>query len=339
MRLHPVYALGALASASALAGCAGEQSVLYPAGPNAAHLADLFWMFTAVCTTIWLLVAVALAGALLRRRRNASMEVSLLSDPAGERRAGMVVAGATAATVVIISALTVLSYFATHALSQPRADALVIKVTGYQWWWNFEYQNSDPTQVFAAANEMHIPVGRTVSLHLAAADVIHSYWVPNLTGKQDLIPGRGNQLTFVADRPGIWRGQCAEFCGLQHAHMAFTVTVEPPAKFEIWRQQQLKPAAMPADPESQAGQQVFMTKGCSLCHSIQGTDAGGRTAPDLTHVGSRPTIAAGTLPNTRGSLAAWIADPQHVKPGNNMPQIPLGPAELNAVAAYLAGLT
>jgi cytochrome c oxidase subunit 2 len=337
MRLRPSFAPTAFACA--LAGCAGEQSVLDPAGPNAAHLADLFWIFSAICTVIWVLVVAALALALIRRCSSASTEVSLLHDEAAERRTGLVVAGAVAATVVIISGLTVFSYFATHALSQPRADSLEIKITGYQWWWNIEYQSQDPTQVFATANELHVPVGRSVTLHLSAGDVIHSYWVPNLGGKQDLIPGRGNQITFVADRPGTWRGQCAEFCGLQHAHMAFTVTVEPTARFESWRQQQLQSAAMPADPEAQAGQQVFMTKGCSLCHSIQGTDAGGRTAPDLTHVGSRPTIAAGTLPNTRGSLAAWIADPQHVKPGNNMPQIPLGPGELNAVAAYLAGLT
>jgi len=168
--------------------------------------------------------------------------------------------------------------------------------------------------------------------------VIHSFWVPSLAGKLDLIPGRQNVLTFTASRPGLYRGQCAEFCGLQHAHMAVLVFAENEASFEAWRRAQIAPAAEPTDAETQAGRQVFVDKACSTCHTVRGTRAQGTLGPDLTHVASRATIAAGLLPTTRGSLGAWIADPQTLKPGNNMPMVSLTPDELTAVSAYMASL-
>jgi cytochrome c oxidase subunit 2 len=173
---------------------------------------------------------------------------------------------------------------------------------------------------------------------LVAEDVIHSFWAPNLAGKQDLIPGRDNTLSFVVDQPGVYRQQCAEFCGLQHAHMAMVIVAESPDAFEAWRQGQLAEATVAATPDEELGQKVFVAKSCSACHAIRGTAAAGRNGPDLTHVGGRQYIAAGVLPTTRGSLAAWIADPQTIKPGNNMPLVALSATELNAVSAYLAAL-
>jgi cytochrome c oxidase subunit 2 len=168
--------------------------------------------------------------------------------------------------------------------------------------------------------------------------VIHSFWVPNLAGKQDLIPGRANSLTFVAARPGVYRGQCAEFCGLQHAHMALLVVAQDAASFAAWRAAQLREAAAPRDAEAEQGRAFFISKQCAACHTVRGTSAAGTLGPDLTHVGGRAAIAAGVLPTTRGSLAAWIADPQTIKPGNNMPMVPMTPEQLRAVSAWLAEL-
>jgi cytochrome c oxidase subunit 2 len=177
-----------------------------------------------------------------------------------------------------------------------------------------------------------------VRIELSAADVIHSFWVPNLAGKQDLIPGRNNVLTLTAAQPGIWRGQCAEFCGMQHAHMAILVIAEPAVAFDAWRDAQIQPAASPATPEQERGRAFFTSRACGACHTVRGTEAGGNIGPDLTHVGGRRYIAAGVLPTTRGSLAAWIADPQTIKPGNNMPLVPMPAEELKAVSAWLTAL-
>jgi cytochrome c oxidase subunit 2 len=276
-----------------------------------------------------------MAIALLRRRR--APAEPLMIDAARQRRMSAVVTLAVGLTVVVISIFTLGSFFATRPLAGP-SDAITIEVRGFQWWWNVSYLDEHGTALFAAANEIHVPVGRAVRLHLGAADVIHSFWVPSLAGKQDLIPGRDNTLIFTALRPGVYRGQCAEFCGLQHAHMALDVVAHEAAEFEAWRSRQQQNAAAPADDEQRAGQQVFMAKACSACHAVRGTAAAGALGPDLTHVGSRRTIAAGALQTTRGALAAWIADPQTIKPGNNMPMVPLTPDELNAVSAYMANL-
>jgi cytochrome c oxidase subunit 2 len=185
---------------------------------------------------------------------------------------------------------------------------------------------------------MHIPVGRNVRVLLESPDVIHSFWVPSLAGKMDLVPGRENTLVFRADRPGVYRGQCAEFCGLQHSHMAFMVMADDEASYRRWANKQKAEAAMPQDADALAGKAVFLRKQCAACHTVRGTPAAGTTGPDLTHVGSRRTIGAGLLETTRGSLAAWIADPQTLKPGNNMPLVPLTGEELRQVSAYMEGL-
>jgi cytochrome c oxidase subunit 2 len=191
-----------------------------------------------------------------------------------------------------------------------------------------EYYGSTPEQRFETANEIHIPVGRKVRLQLEGLDVIHSFWVPSLAGKQDLVPGRPNELTLRAERPGVYRGQCAEFCGLQHAHMAFYVYADPPSVFRRWLAQQEKPAA--AQPPA-----VFESAGCADCHSIRGTTADAHVGPDLTHVASRTTLGALAIPNDRAHLEKWIVDSQHVKPGNQMPNFNLSQAQLTALADYL----
>jgi cytochrome c oxidase subunit 2 len=168
--------------------------------------------------------------------------------------------------------------------------------------------------------------------------VIHSFWAPNLGGKRDLLPGYSSAYWFQVDKPGIYHGQCAEFCGLQHAHMGFSVVAESPENFAAWKSQQIESAAEPTDAERIRGREVFLTHSCVLCHTIQGTAAASRFGPDLTHVGGRQMIAAESLSNTTGSLAGWISDPQHVKPGNKMPANPLPPGDLQALVAYLHGL-
>jgi cytochrome c oxidase subunit 2 len=201
-----------------------------------------------------------------------------------------------------------------------------------------EYLDPDPSRNFVTANELHLPVDRPVRIELASNDVIHSLWIPVLAGKEDLIPGRRNVLTLTPRRTGTYRGQCAEFCGLQHAHMALDVQVEDARVFATWYAHQLQPAPTPASATAQAGQRIFSSTACALCHAVAGTDAGGRTGPDLTHLASRRTLAAGTLPLDRTRMAAWILDPQRYKPGTNMPKVPMQPRELDAVVDYLMEL-
>jgi len=317
-------------------GCNNWQSALETHGASATSLKHLIIFIVAVCSVIWALVMVAMIHALWRRRSDVRRPTELV--PARERRMTYVVTACVGATAVIIAIFTLASFVTTHALSVAGPDDLTIRVRGLQWWWSVEYVGPDPSRRFETANEIHIPVGRNVHLLLEGDDVIHSFWVPSLAGKQDLIPGRLNEITIRADRTGIYRGQCAEFCGLQHAHMAFLVIAEEPAAFDRWADAQRAPATQASDEEIGAGRDVFMAKPCAGCHVIRGTAAAGTPGPDLTHVGGRRTIAAGLFETTRGSLAAWIADPQTLKPGNNMPLVPLTPDELRAVSAYLASL-
>jgi len=326
----------AMASPLMLAGCSGWQSALDVHGESATSLKQLIISIVTVCSIVWALVMIALILTLVRKRGRRELPLTVNANT--ERRMAISVGAAIAATVAIITAFTLLSFFTTRALSVAGSDDLTIKVRGLQWWWGIEYFGSTPDQRFETANEIHIPVGRKVRLQLEGLDVIHSFWVPSLAGKQDLVPGRPNELTIRAERPGVYRGQCAEFCGLQHAHMAFFVIAEEQAAFDEWARSQRQDAAAAPDAEANAGQQAFLSKQCAACHTIRGTAAGGTTGPDLTHVGGRKTIAAGLLETTRGSLAAWIADPQTLKPGNNMPMVPLSADELRAISAYLASL-
>jgi cytochrome c oxidase subunit 2 len=287
----------------------------------------MFW----VCTVVWVVVMVALAIAVVRGRSNRPR-------PAEATPARSVSIGVAVSTIALIGLLfaSVLTGRAVGSLRDPHP--LAIQITGYQWWWAVEYQNDNPSLRATTANELHLPAGRTVVISLQASDVIHSFWVPNLHGKMDLVPGRLNTIWLKADRPGIFRGQCAEYCGLQHAHMALAVIVDPPETFEKWLDAQRQPAPDPPGDQQARGRAVVEQGPCALCHTVRGTTAGARTGPDLTHFASRSTIAAGTIPNTRGYLAGWIADPQRLKPGSRMPATGLSPEDLQAVVAYLESL-
>jgi cytochrome c oxidase subunit II len=314
------------------------QSALDPAGPAAARILDLFWLFAGVCGVVYLLVIAALVWAVLRRRaRGGAAEP--YPEAGVERRLGRVVGGAVGVTVVILAVFVVASFATDRSLARlAEPEDLQIQVIGHQWWWEVRYEYGLPSRSFTTANEIHIPVGRTVRVRLSSPDVIHSFWVPNLHGKTDLIPGLDNETMLRADRPGVYRGQCAEYCGLQHAHMGLLVIADEPDAFGAWYERQLKPAAEPAGDIERRGRDLFLASSCVMCHRIRGTLAGATVGPDLTHLASRQTLAAGTLPNTRGHLGAWIADPQHIKPGTNMPIPGIDGSALNPLVSYLSSL-
>jgi cytochrome c oxidase subunit 2 len=326
-----------LASSSLFSACGGNQSALDPAGPGAARIGDVWWLMLFVCAGVFVLVMLMLLWAIAHRSPPRAEAAS--PDLRRERVMTRAVGAAIAATVAIVFLFVVASYWVGRALvAQPISTALNIDVTAQRWWWDVRYRDPAPSREFSTANEIHIPVGRPVELTLRSVDVIHSFWVPNLQGKKDLIPGQVNTLRLQADRPGVFRGQCSEFCGLQHAHMALDLVAEPEDEFARWQAQQRQPAPEPATDEQKKGRDGFMTSSCVLCHAISGTSAGAITGPNLTHVASRRSLAAGTIPNTRGHLAGWIVDPQLRKPGSNMPPNPLRGDELQALLSYLETL-
>jgi cytochrome c oxidase subunit 2 len=308
------------------------QSALHPAGVQAARIEQLWWLMFWVCTAVFVTVMTAVAIAVVRGGKGQSTGTP---DSVLTRNVSISIAISTVALLGLLLA-SVLTGRAIGSLAAP--DALNIRITGYQWWWSIEYLNADPSMQVTTANELHLPVGRPVSISLMAADVIHSFWVPPLHGKTDLIPGRENVQWLRVDAPGIFRGQCAEYCGAQHAHMSLTVIAEGSDQFEAWLNGQRTLPPNPVTAEQTRGRQIVEQGPCALCHTIRGTTAGARTAPDLTHFATRSTIAAGTVPNTRGYLAGWIANPQHLKPGNRMPPTGLAADDLQAVVAYLETL-
>jgi cytochrome c oxidase subunit II len=313
------------------------QQVLGSVGPQALQIERLWWVMLIICTVVFIAVLAAVAWALLRTPRGDPATPADLVAPLG-RGPHIAVAAAIALCAVLLVALTVASFVADRALASLGPPALEIEVTGHQWWWEARYEHADPSRSFTTANEIHIPVGRTVLMKLKAQDVIHSLWVPNLAGKKDLIPGRDATLTLRADKPGTYRGQCAEYCGAQHAKMAFLVIADPPEQYEAWAAAERKPAREPTEATQRRGRDLFVHGRCGMCHAVQGTTAAARYGPDLTHVASRQTLGAGTLPNSVGYLAGWILDPQSMKPGANMPANPMPPAELHALLAYLGTL-
>src|SRR3954471_310544 len=313
-----------------------SQLALDPQGPHARQLAELFWIFTGVCTFVWVAVMVVLLVGLVRRKAERPDPLQL--DAATERRGAAVVGSAVVATLLTIIALTALSYLSQRQLFAKEKPAVTIKVTGLQWWWDVRYESDVPDRTVTTANEIYVPVGAPVTVKLAATDVIHSFWVPSLFGKQDLIPGQDNEIQFTASRPGVYRGQCAEFCGLQHAHMGLLVIALPPAEFQAWLKSQTAPASPPPDAVQARGSEIFAAKACIMCHTIRGTSAGSRVGPDLTHFASRKTIASATLEMSRGNIAAWVVDPQGIKPGTNMPNVSLAPEEIDPLVSYLEGL-
>jgi cytochrome c oxidase subunit 2 len=216
--------------------------------------------------------------------------------------------------------------------------ALTVEVIGRQFWWEVHYYDGSGEHLLETANEIHIPVGAPVRVRLRSADVIHSFWIPRLAGKLDMIPGRTNEFSISADSSGTYRGQCAEYCGLQHAKMSMLLIAQPPEDFERWVAAQAADAPLPADSTSRYGREVFLTTACAACHAIRGTPATGEIGPDLTHVASRRTLAALAIPNTRGHMGGWIVNPQSIKPGANMPAVPLDRGQFEAVLEYMMSL-
>ncbi len=315
----------------------GRLSALAPTGPEAILIRDWLWrpMYATALVTYVLVVGALLWAAF--RRRSAPAEEGAPEGP--KRRLGLGVGIATAVTTVVLFVFLVATMQVSRATTTgPGPNPIRIRVTGHQWWWEVEYRDARQDQWFTTANELHLPVGRPAELELVSPDVIHSFWAPNIHTKLDLIPGHENLMRFQADSAGVFRGQCAEFCGAQHGKMAFQVVAQPPDSFAAWESRQRQPAPEPADSLARRGRDVFMGGSCPLCHTVQGTGAGGRLGPDLTHLAGRRTIAAGTLPNTRGALAGWIVNPQGVKPGAKMPPNPLSPDDLQAILAYLETL-
>lgn len=302
--------------------------VLDPAGPFAAPLNTLTWGLLAMAVLVMTVVFVALAIALFAPR-------AWRQRLGGER---LIWIAGLGFPVVVLSALLVWGLSLTSHLSEaPRPGDLRVRVTGEMWWWRVAYLDPAGRELFQDANEIHIPVGRTIALELESTDVIHSFWAPRLAGKLDMIPGRRNVLRIQADRPGTYSGQCAEYCGGAHALMAFVVIAHAPEDYVRWRDRAARPAA--AIPQQAAGAAVFDQSGCGACHTIRGTSATGLAGPDLTHVGSRRTLGAGVLPNNAGTMGGWIADSQAIKPGNRMPAYPvLSGQDLRAVSAYLESL-
>jgi len=323
----------------ALAAAAAHDA-LAPAGPQAAHIADLWWILLAACAFVFVALMGALAWAVWRAPRgDPSTAPRVDLDPGVEKRSARRVAFAVAVSSVLLVGLLVASIATDRALAKlSLADAVAVHITAHQWWWEISYDDASPERVFATANELYVPIGRPVIATLESVDVIHSFWVPSLAGKKDLIPGRTSTIEFQADQAGRYRGPCAEFCGWQHANMYLEVVAVPPAAFEAWAEAQRKPAPEPSDDAAKRGRDLFMGGTCMMCHAIHGTAAGSRKAPDLTHVASRARLAAGRLPNTPSMLAAWIADPQRLKPGVNMPAHPISGEDMQALVAYLETL-
>ncbi|MEZ5786043.1 MAG: cytochrome c oxidase subunit II [Xanthobacteraceae bacterium] len=327
-------ALAALAAAPAHAQELREtlmwlQSALVPYGPNAGAISTLSWIMFAAAAAIFLLV-MALAA------------VAIWASPARRRwmaHRGFIIALGIGFPVVALSALLVYGLVLSRTLVAGPPPLQRVKVIGEQWWWRVHYVDAAGETRLVSANEIRIPAGQPVEFILTTEDVIHSFWVPSLAGKLDMIPGRTNSYRFAADRPGIYRGQCAEYCGGQHALMAFYVVAMAPEDFAAWQTRALAEAHEPTDPVRVEGRRLFLSNGCGACHTIRGTEAAGTLGPDLTHVGGRLSLAAGTFTLNVGTLAGWIASAQHLKPENGMPSFDhLAGEELRAIAAYLESL-
>ncbi|MDI3339527.1 MAG: cytochrome c oxidase subunit II [Sphaerobacter sp.] len=345
MRGVKTIARGALVTALAVAlvllvsGCVGDtpQSVNDPRADNAQKIWDLFMPIFWLSVGVFVIVQGIVIVALIRFRRRPDSPVPRAIHGNTKLEIAWTLAPALILAAIAVPTISTIADLAR----EPGPEALTVRVVGQQWWWAFEYPDSG----VVTADELHVPVGRPVHLELKSKDIIHSFWVPKLAGKQDVVPGRTNRITFTADTPGEYSGQCAEFCGAKHANMKFRVIVQTPEEFEAWLAQQQQAAVEPEPGSIEAqGKEVFMSSGCVGCHTIKGTDAKGQLGPDLTHFGSRGLIAGGVLTNTPENLKAWVHDAPSIKPGQ--PGRPLGmPAftgltdeQVNALVAYLESL-
>jgi cytochrome c oxidase subunit 2 len=292
-------------------------------------MADLWWLMLGLGVAVFAVFAVLLGVGLFRRR--VAPRPAETSNLVGR----WIVGGGVVMPLIVLVVVLVATIAAMRVVpSAAPPGALVVEIVGHQWWWEVHY----PEQGITTANEVHLPVGRPVALQLTSADVIHSFWVPALAGKMDLLPDGTNTLVLEAAEPGEHVSQCAEFCGLQHANHALVVVAEPAERFAAWVAGQQRPAAEPTGAVAQRGQEVFLGSNCAECHAIRGTTAVATGGPDLTHLASRPTLGGAVLPNTPDRLAEWVADPHAIKPGVGMPAAELPDEELNALLAYLETL-
>jgi cytochrome c oxidase subunit II len=316
----------------ACAGCGGSENTLSAHSHAQQSIVDLWWVMFGVACAGFALICVLLSLGWFRRRRQVAVTA------AGERRGTMLVLGlGVVMPVAILSALFVwadIFVIKSTAAPLPGSTSLTVQVTGHEWWWEIRY----PGTPAVTANELHIPVKTRVDVVGTADDVIHSLWVPELNRKIDLIPGRTNRMLLDANKPGVYKGQCSEFCGLQHAHMTVAVIAQPPAAFRAWLANMSRPARAPATDAEQQGRTTFLAESCADCHTVRGTPANADVGPDLTHLASRTSLAALTIPNDAAHLRAWIADPQRIKPGSKMPAVPLTGRQLDDLTAYLASL-
>jgi cytochrome c oxidase subunit II len=322
----------AIASSLVLAGC-GKQSILSTHSPQAHNIALLWWWMLAAAVIVFGGAAGLLVLAWLRRGKPGLPLFGEREDMAE----GMVLLFGIAIPVVVLVALFgVADVYLVRQTSppSPRTTAMTIDVIGHQWWWEVRYPGTDAV----TANEIHIPVDTRVNVVATTADVIHSFWVPALNRKIDMIPGRQNRVLLYASNAGVYRGQCSQFCGLQHAHMSLYVFAQQPAAFRSWLTNMAAPARAPATAQARAGEQLFMTSQCASCHRIAGTAAQATVGPDLTHLATRSSLAAVTIPNTPAELAAWISNPQAIKPGDRMPDLGLSRAQVAELVAYLETL-
>jgi cytochrome c oxidase subunit II len=313
-----------------LAGCGGNQSALNPMGPVATSLRDLSVLLFVFGAFVLGLIVIAIGLAM----RGSQATKAMLASPS------TVVWGGIAFPAVTLTLLLAYGLWLTRESQARLADGadLRIEVTGEQWWWRLAYKPNNSTRI-VSANEIRIPVGRPVVFDLKAADVIHSFWVPSLAGKVDMVPGRTTRLRLQADAPGVYRGQCAEYCGGPHALMAFEVVALPESEFNDWMSRQLAPALEPTTDIVRQGQRLFLAGGCGGCHAVRGTSANGTIGPDLTHLGSRRSIGADSRPLTVENIAAFVRNSQSIKPGNRMPPFNVFSSdELTALASYLASL-
>jgi cytochrome c oxidase subunit 2 len=315
------------------------QSIFGNAGTGTQNFTTLFTVFLVVCAVMYLFVIAFLLAGLVRARRLGTanvVEEGRHQQDSPILRTGLIGWGAVVATGLVL--LAIASFFTDSSDAKAAGhEKLAITVTGNQWWWDITYSSADVSKTLRTANELHLPVGVPVRIFLNSNDVIHSFWVPSLAGKQDLIPGRQNDIILVPQKIGIYRGQCAEFCGTEHAKMSLVVDVDSYADFIRWWQHQLKTAPQPTNPLALAGYKYVTSGPCSSCHAISGTPANGTIGPDLTHLASRRTLAA-AMPMSEGNLYGWIEDPQSLKPGTRMPTIGLEPQQLHSVVAYLETL-
>lgn len=328
-RRYLASAVLALLTVAGLAGCGDAPAIFDAAGPAARAINRLWWLLFGLGSAVYIVVMGYLLLALYRRRQSAAENLAMGGNTRPVLWGGIIIPAFILLIVYVFTVRTLLT------LSARAADAeLVINVIGHQWWWEVEY----PDHAVITANELYIPVGQPVRIQLTSADVIHSFWVPELHGKLDMIPGRTNTFWLEADQAGEYWGICAEFCGTQHAKMYFLVIAVSSQEFDSWLTAQQQAPVAPTTAQAQQGKQLFLESACAQCHTVAGTPANGRLGPDLTHLASRRTLAAATLENNIGNLGGWLVDPQHLKSGNLMPASVLDSNELQALLAYLQTL-